>query len=127
MVQNLTYHPPLGESDHVILRFNVPFDRSEKVNGLIAKPDVFKTNYEVLKEEMLRYEWDEILTSHFQETYDSFFEILQTALEKHSPIQTPPYKRKNIYSIYRCISRPFILNFYAKNTVVDLYTEYKLK
>ena len=97
MVRNLTYHPPLGESDHVILRFNVPFDRSEKVNGWIAKPDVFKTNYEVLKEEMLRYDWDEILTSNFQEAYDSFFEILQTALEKHSPMQTPPHKRKNIY------------------------------
>ena len=87
MVQNLTYHPPLGESDHVIPRFNVPFDRSEKVNGWIAKPDVFKTNYEVLKEEMLRYDWDEILTSNFQEAYDSFFEILPTALEKHSLMQ----------------------------------------
>ena len=67
------------------------------MNGWIAKPDVFKTNYEVLKEEMLRYDWDEILTSNFQEAYDSFFEILQTALEKHSPMQTPPHKRKNIY------------------------------
>ena len=97
MVQNLTYHPPLGESDHVILKFNVPFDHSEKVNGWIAKPAVFRTNYEMLKEEMLRYDWDEILTSNFQEAYDYFFEILQTALEKHSPMQTPPHKRKNIY------------------------------
>ena len=30
MVQNLTYHPPLGESDHVFLRFNALLGRSEK-------------------------------------------------------------------------------------------------
>ena len=77
MVQNLTYHPPLRESDHVILRFNVPFDRSEKVNGWIAKPDVFKTNYEVLTEEMLRYDWDEILTSNFLTTLSlKFYRLL---------------------------------------------------
>ena len=46
---------------------SIPFDRTEKVNEWIAKPDVFKTNYEVLKEEMLCFDWDEILTSNFQE------------------------------------------------------------
>ena len=40
---------------------------------------------------------DESLNSNLQDAYNSFFDILKTALEKHSPLQTPPHKRKNIY------------------------------
>ena len=34
MVHDLTYHPPLGESDHVIIRFNVPLHQSRKIDDL---------------------------------------------------------------------------------------------
>ena len=42
MIQDLTYHPPLGESDHVCLRFKLLL--SQEKEEFIPIHNVFKTN-----------------------------------------------------------------------------------
>ena len=44
MIQNLAYHPSLGDSDHVSLTFDLTCltDRNEKAQ---SQPNFFKANY----------------------------------------------------------------------------------
>ena len=65
MVQNLTYHPPLGESDHVIIRFNVPPHQSRKIDDLSDQYNIIKANYEGIREELKNRTWNEMLSSIF--------------------------------------------------------------
>ena len=74
MVQDLNYLPPLGESDHVCLRFNVL--QTQRTNAKPPVHNVFKTNYDAVKEDLDNYNWQELLNSNFEEDYNMFFNIL---------------------------------------------------
>ena len=95
MVQDLSYHPPIGKSDHVCLRFNVCL--SQLPGKYIATPthNIFRTNYEAAKEELQKKSWCEKLNSTFDTAI--FFDMLHSTLERHSPLSTPPVKKKNMY------------------------------
>ena len=71
MVQNLSYHPPLGEGDHVVIIFDLPLDQKKKVGGWTAEHNVLKTNFEAVKEGLNSLNWDDILKSDFQHDYPS--------------------------------------------------------
>ena len=96
MVNDLTYHPPIGESDHVCLRFSVFLNQYQ---GKYVTPvrNIFRTNYEAVREEMQQQSWYEKLNFTFENDYDTFFDILHSTLENHSPLSTPPIKKKNMY------------------------------
>ena len=64
------------------------------VGGWTAEHDVLKTNFEGVKEGVNILHWDDILKTDFQHDYNSFFDTFQYLLEKHSPLLTPPYKKK---------------------------------
>ena len=98
MVQDLTYHPPLGESDHVSLEFNVRFTQV-KVE-ITPGRNVYKTNYGAIKAE-LKQVWEELLNSKFENDYDMFFEKLHTAMEMITPIKENSKSKKNIYMTNR--------------------------
>ena len=61
MVQDLTYHPPPGGSDHVIIRFNVPLHQSRKIDDLSDQYNIIKANYEGIREELKNRTWNEML------------------------------------------------------------------
>ena len=46
---------------------------------------------------MQQQSWYEKLNSTFENDYDTFSDILHSTLENHSPLSTPPIKKKNMY------------------------------
>ena len=84
MIQDLTYHPPLGESGH----------QSRKIDDLSDQYNIFKANYKGIREELKHRTWNEMLSSNFEQDYDVFVETLETALKLHTPLQTLPQKKE---------------------------------
>ena len=84
MVQNLIYHPPLGESDHVVLTFDLPLkDKKECLVAGQRKHSVLKTNFEAVTKDLNSLKWDEILRSDFHNDYNSVFDTLQKITGKN--------------------------------------------
>ena len=94
MVHDLTYHPPIGEGDHVCLHFSVFLNQYEGKYNVTPVRNIFRTNYEAVREEMQQQSWYEKLNFTFEDDYDTFFDILHSTLENHSPLSTPPIKKK---------------------------------
>ena len=103
MVCDLNYHPLLGESDHVCLTFNVSLTQTQRKAINRPKYNIFKINYESVREELEQYNWYEKLNSSFEKDYGTFSHILQSTLEKHSPLNDRPAKGKNIYMTTKAI------------------------
>lgn len=97
MVKDLLYLPPLGESDHICLRFNVMCGKQEVIKIEPDKRNFYKTDYTAVVEELEGYDWVSILNSNFQEDYSCFFDKLEEIMEKHTPLKTPKRKKKNLY------------------------------
>ena len=74
MIQDLTYHPPLGESDRICLKCKLLYQQNEE---FIPIHNVFKTNYNIIKE-----------------TLSKKINILTSALESNSP--KPAKKKKTL-------------------------------
>ena len=81
MVQNLSYHLPLGESDHIVIIFDLPLEQKKMIGGWTDEHNVLKTNLEAVKGGLHNLNWDYILKSDFQHDYNSFFDTLQNLLE----------------------------------------------
>ena len=63
MVQDLTYHPPLGESDHICLRFTVPLNAHQV--DMTPSHNIYKGNYEKMKNDLRQYDWKDLLCNSF--------------------------------------------------------------
>ena len=96
MVQNLKYLPPLGESDHVCLRFKLCCSKRHE-NAPPYTYNIFRTDYKAVKEELTSHQWNEELTRDFVSDYAIFFNILLTTMKKCSNTSSKP-KLKKIYS-----------------------------
>ena len=94
-VQNLTYLPPLGESDHICLRFNVIQSQQEEATP--PSCNIFKTNFDAVREELSRHKWSVELNSDFESDYETFFDLLDSLVKKHSPLRSNKKSNKNIY------------------------------
>ena len=94
MVYDLTYHPPIGESDHVCLMFNVL--HSNKNKGFTPVHNIYKTNYDAVREELIQHNWSQILTSNLENDYNNFSNLLYSIMTTHSPMTIPPKKKKNM-------------------------------
>ena len=97
MIQNIEYLPPLGESDHVCLRFDVLHTHQVSRPSRPSEPDIRKTNYESVKEDLSKHNWEEELNSNFVEDYDVFINSLLHYVDKHSPRKLHQKLRKNIF------------------------------
>ena len=58
---------------------------------------MFKTNYEALRTELDKYDWQELLDSNFEDDYEKFFNILKDLQRQHTPLKTPSKSKKSIY------------------------------
>ena len=87
LVRDLEYLPPLGESDHICMRFNV---RNIKQIDVLEKEklNIFKTDYSALIQKLTQYNWHEILNSSFEEDYESFVNILEKEMKVVTPKKT---------------------------------------
>ena len=95
MVQDISYHPPIGESDHVCLTFNLI--HTQQKDYFTPMRNIYKTNYVAVRDELQQHNWYKLLNSNFEDDYETFFNLLNSLLGKHSPMNTQPKKKENIY------------------------------
>ena len=96
-VTDMEYLPPLGESDHLCLQFKVVFDHQQHTNPTPVQHNVFKTDYESVREQLRSHNWESELDSTFDEDYHHFFKSLRSMMLEVTPLKTPPRKKKNVY------------------------------
>ena len=100
----------------MIIRFNVPLHQSRKIDDLSDQYNIFKANYEGTREELKNRTWNERLSSIFEQDYEVFVDTLVSALKSHTPLQTPPRKKRNIYMSKEALR--------LKNTKLRLWKRY---
>ena len=66
MVSDMEYLPPLGESDHICISFNLRCNQ-QTVGQEQERLNVFKTDYGAVTEELSKWNWVELLNSTFEE------------------------------------------------------------
>ena len=96
-IQNLSYHPPLGESDHLCLRFDVPLTKQKPKKNNCPKYNIFKTNFAEISAGIKSRKWEEVLTKSFAEDYETFFDFLASEMRANTPFATDPVVKKSIY------------------------------
>ena len=97
MIQNLDYLPPLGESDHICISFNVMSGMWETVKEEPAERNFYKADFAAVIKELEKYNWTAVLNSSFAEDYKRFFDILEEVKVRHTPFKTSKKKKKNLY------------------------------
>ena len=96
MIQNVSTHPPLGESDHLVITFNVVQSQHATI-GFTPVPNVWKTDYNAIMAELSDVDWNRKLNTSFNEDYEMFINLLLEKLLKYSPLTKSPMKKRNIY------------------------------
>ena len=96
MVSDREHLPPLGEIDHICIRFNLRCNQ-QTVSQEQERLNVFKTDYGVVTEELSKWNWVELLNSSFEEDYATFVEKLESSLVNNTPMRTPRKEKKNLY------------------------------
>ena len=129
-MQDLTYHPPLGESGHVSLEFNVCFTQVK--DEITPGRNVHKTNYGAIKAELNQQVWEELLNSKFENDYDMFFEKLRTAMELNTPKRANSKIKQNIYMTNRAMclknkKRRLWIRYLASKSRYDRNNYFKCK
>ena len=96
MVYNLAYHPGLGDSDHIILTFDLVC-YNDQANKPLSQPDFFKANYAAIRFKLKSIDWAETLIGNFINSYEEFMRILTTSMEGNVPKRNKRSKKRNIY------------------------------
>ena len=92
MIENLTTHPSLGKSDHLILSFNyicytLPVFKCEQKSRL----NFFKGDYVSIREELDKINWTNNLNGmDMLQSWRSFAEINIDLMEKYIPVSKTP-------------------------------------
>ena len=97
MVLILEYQSGLGNSDHLLLIFElVCQEELNKETG--TQPDFFKTVFVSVRNALKNINWEDKLSRNFAESYEQFMVIVTTAIDKYVPKRTMRHRKK--YSIY---------------------------
>ena len=85
MIEKIDVNPPLGNSDHMILTFDVTLYIE---NNAIPREKFlyFKGDYESLSEELLKFNWDILTDLSAIEAWDVFAETIINETRKHIPV-----------------------------------------
>ena len=73
-------------------------------------------DYVAVRDELQQRNWFNLVNSNFEDDYETFFNLLNSLLDKHSPMSTQPKKKKNIYMTNEAIR--------LKNTKGRLWKRY---
>ena len=96
MVQELQCLPGIGNSDHVVLVFNLTCYAS-KTESTTEKLALNKGNYERLRELAGEVQWAEFRTSNMEDDYQFVTQKLDQITKQCIPKYTPGKKRRHIY------------------------------
>ena len=95
MVNNLSYMPGLGHSDHIVLQFSLSC-YTEQPAPTAPSPNYNKGNYNLLRRLLQEVDWSRLHDMNVHQAYNFFKGALHEAVEKSVP-QTRPKPRKNVY------------------------------
>ena len=97
MVANLSHLPPLGNSDHVCIQFDV-LCYSEYKNSDKTRYNIAAANIDMMKESLSSVEWSSILDPlNINDAWLLFKTTFQDIIDKHVPAYIPK-ERKNLYA-----------------------------
>ena len=96
LVQNLTYLPPLGNSDHVMLQFEVTC-YTKRTDSDRVRLNFNKGDYGHLNKMIRETVWDVAEPSDIQQQYGIFRDTLSHLVASCIPPTCPRSKRRNIY------------------------------
>ena len=96
MVQDITYYPGLGLSDHVCISFVVScFTDSVSVGN--SKFDLNRANYDGMRESLGSIDWhNEISSLNVVDAWNYFYGVFDNILKCNIPMFCPS-SRRNIY------------------------------
>ena len=101
MVQNLTDHPGLGDSDHCCLKLDL--NCYAHCSSTAKKSmNYYKANYRAIRNRLRKVNWDETLNGDFTDDYTKFLRKIELAIAGNIPGTDFAEKEKKI--IYDCSS-----------------------
>ena len=96
MVSNIEYLPGLSASDHLVLQFLVICYTSPSPSQLECKPALHKADFDLLRREASKADWESTQGMDFQDAY-SFIEKSISGLVDHYVPKTKPGEVQNLY------------------------------
>ena len=100
VIEDLAALPPIGKSDHVVLKCSLPVDKLSYKN---TSRKIFRfknANWAKIKEDLLAADWDLLLSDTACNDYTRFVSILSDLKDKYVPVATfrvtpnPPWTKK---------------------------------
>ena len=95
MLSNLTHNPGLGNSDHTCLAFQLNCYQKITIGKKI--PNYFKTDYNTIRERLVKIEWTSELEGSFDIAYPKFIELLELSIGGCIPMHNVLNKKCNLY------------------------------
>lgn len=96
MVSNVSYHPGLGKSDHVVIKFRLNcYSPSTESRGI--KYNLDRGNYEQMAEKIREIRWEETERLDLKNHYLFFVSNLKQVMDDFIPKLRARRKKKNIY------------------------------
>ena len=96
MIDNLLYLPPLGNSDHICMEFNLMCYAEQKKSDNV-KYNIRAANFDMMRETLSNVDWVSLLSP--LNTYDAwslFKSIFQKVIDDNIPMYKPRDK-KNVH------------------------------
>ena len=91
MIQNLSYHPALGDSDHCCLTFDLSCYASHYKRKEEEKANNYRADYASIRSRLKDIHWEELLNGTLQEDHAVFIGQLEYATEKMCLNKKCPY------------------------------------
>ena len=97
MVESLTYHPALGDSDHCCLKFKLNcYANTHKVKKKDI-PNYYRADFTTIKNRLGNLDWVTMLNGEIKEDYPKFVKHLHLATVGCIPNRISPRKKNNMY------------------------------
>ena len=96
MIQKLKFSPGLGNSDHVVLTFELACYSASR-ESVIPQLDFRRANFQELNIMLQDVNWDVLQELEIEESYQFFKDSVTTAVDACVPQAKPRMKKKNLY------------------------------
>ena len=97
MVESLTYHPALGDSDHCCLKFKLNcYANTHKVKKKDI-PNYYRADFTTIKNRLGNLDWVTMLNGEIKEDYPKLVKHLHLATVGWIPNRISPRKKNNMY------------------------------
>ena len=103
MISNLSHLPPLGNSDHGVLRFSLQCYTSRK-DTHVTKFNLHRGDYKKMAEDLRTVPWSNVESVPLEEHYRFFSETLKQSMAENIPRTRQQQRKKNIYMTREALS-----------------------